>query len=67
MSEPTNIQRAPGYSDALRKRAYDQLAAVMLEAGDEQKVWTNGFDPDISEMLANDSGGFFDEERYAAC
>ena len=50
--------------DALKKQTFDQLAAVMLNAGSEKRAWNNGFDPDISEMLATDRGGFFDTERY---
>lgn len=47
----------------LRSQAFDMLAGVMLNSGSQARVWTNGFDPNISEMLATDSGGFF-SERY---
>jgi hypothetical protein len=50
----------------LRKQAFDMIAGVMLNSGNEAKVWTNGFDPDISEMLATNVGGFFSTEYATA-
>ena len=63
MIKPTTNEVNPVDED-IRKRAFDQLAGVMLDAGNATKTWTNGFDPDISEMLATDRGGFFDSLRY---
>jgi hypothetical protein len=60
----TDSNSAPTHQDAdtLRRRAFDQLAGVMLDSGDANGHWTNGFDPDVSEMLANNIGGFYDAQ-----